>query len=396
MRVAKFDVLYPPQYLKQRQKENISAIGEMDFDQYLEWLHSLKMGLYNVFGREWKKAGWEVFEYYQQDDIFRKKLSEKLCFNLNWRFFLLPQNVHLWWDTELRFLYRALWRKRLREELFKRILLKKYLEYIDPQIIFLREPCQIDNLFWKPYKEKCLIATMIGCNISHPVNWLPHTSDVIFTLTPEYVEFFKLNRIETHLIEYGLDAISDQEKLNKPIKYDITFIGKLGSRDQQRKTETMEAIAGQFDFKWWGPKGEIIDQYPHLQSAWQGYTGGNQMLTIYAESRIVVNDYVHSNGEYSVNMRMKEVMGMGTLLLTREARNISKWVDNDRLVTFREIEDCLRQISYYLEHSEKCEAIAGRGLEYVRERYNYGVILKKVRTILDGKYREKFPCYTSG
>ena len=391
MKVAKFDILYPPEYLKQKQKENRGLLDKMDLREYLQWLHGLKMGLYDIFGREWAAYNWTVYEYYQQDRVFLNKLSDFLGLKLNWRFFLKPSHVKYWWDTDLRSLYRGLRRPNIHMLLFDRILLKKYIEKIKPDIIFLREPCQIDNLFWKPYKDQCLVATMIGCNISHPMNWLPHTSDIIFTLTPEFVDFFNLNRVESYQFAYGTDAISDVEAKNVEKKYDITFVGKLGSIDQVRKSDTMEAITKIFDFIWWGPKGEIIQHYPALLNSWQGLVAGKDMSEVYQQSKIVVNDYVHSNGEHSVNMRMTEVMGAGAMLLTREAVNTGVLEENECLITYTDIASCLAGIKQYLNDDEARKKVALNGLKYVREHYNYKKILGEMHEKIEKAYWGKFP-----
>ncbi len=390
MKLAKFDILYPHEYLLEQQKKHEHELLNMDFETYLSWLHGLKMGLYNIFERELSPKGWEVFEYYNQDDLFIHKLAEKYKISFSVFNLIKKKNRILWWDYSLKELIAAIHLQSFRKSIYKKMVLKRYLQIIQPNIIYLREPCQIDNLVWKDYKKSHLIVSFIGCNMSHPQNWLPHNSDIIFTNIPDYEHFFRQNLIDSYYRDYGIDAISEEEKEQKSEIYDITFIGKLGSKDQERKSDTMEAIARQFDFKWWGPQGEMIQQYPSLLKTWQGYTAGKDLFTIYSQSKIVVNDYVHSNGAYAVNMRMKEVMGMQTLLLSREAINLKEFEQNNLLVTFTNIDDCLQKISYFLQHQEERKMIARKGWKYVQANFGYQDILKEWADIVSNKYKQKF------
>lgn len=390
MRLAKFDILYPHEFLIDQQQRNWEMLQKMDFNTYLKWLNSLKIGLYNIFERELTPIGWTVFEYYNQDDLFVEKLAKKHNIRFNWSNIFKKKNRLLWMDQPLNRLIGAIHLDSFRKPIYKQMVIKRFLEIYKPQIIYLREPSQIDNLLWKGYKQKYLVASFIGCNISHPQNWLPHNSDIIFTNIPDFASFFNQNLIESHVLEYGIDAISKEEKKNLDEKYDVTFIGKLGSDDQKTKSETMEAIANRFNFKWWGPKGAIIDQFPALKANWQGYTAGKELFDIYAQSKIVVNDYVHSNGQYSVNMRMKEVMGMCTLLLTRNAINLKEFEDKKQLVTFSTIDDCLDKIDYYLKHDVERKQIAENGWSYVSDNFNYKNVIQTWTNYIMNKYNHKF------
>ena len=69
-------------------------------------------------------------------------------------------------------------------------------------------------------------------------------------------------------------------------KYDVTFVGLLGTTDQLKKTEFLEFISSQCDFKWWGPKGELIHNFPGLLRSWQGIVAGTEMYQVYAQSKI--------------------------------------------------------------------------------------------------------------
>jgi hypothetical protein len=379
VKILKCDILYPFNYLDAKQLESKQEIASMHLEQYMTWLHSLRMGFYNLFSRELAYSGDIVFELFYQDNIQFNKIVK--AYNLKFTFFTLftPKGFKWWRDIAIADLKSAILNNASRVELIKRIQLRIFIDKFSPDIIFLREPCQIDNNFWLPYKGKIKIITMIGCNISHPINWRLHISDLIFTITKEFNDFFILNGIKSHLIEYGFDCNLIKELEIGFKKYDVTFVGLLGTTDQLKKTQFLEFISSQCDFKWWGPKGDLINEFPGLLRTWQGIVAGKEMYQVYANSRIVLNDYVHSNGDNAVNLRFKEVMGSGSFLLTRHASNLFDLENLNIFKTFSDKEDCIHKIRYYLTNDDEREVCAFNGQQYVFENHNYSQIIHEIR-----------------
>lgn len=379
MRILKCDILYPFDYLVSKQVEFKNEIDSMDLPEYMSWLDGLRMGFYNLFSRELSVTGDNVFELYYQDDIQFNKIVQTYGLKFNFLNLFTPNGFKWWRDTSIADIKFALLSKHKRIELTKKIQFRIFIEKISPDIIFLREPCQIDNNFWLPYKGHIKIATMIGCNISHPINWRLHNSDLVFTITKEFHEFFKLNGIKSHLFEYGFDSelLKDLEIGVK--KYDVTFIGLLGTYDQLKKTQFLEFISTRCQFKWWGPHGSLIKQFPGLLSTWQGIVAGKEMYQVYAHTKIVLNDYVQSNGDNAVNLRFKEVMGSGSFLLTRHASNLIDFENLNLFRTFFDNEDCIRKINYYLSNQNEREACAFNGQQHVFNNHRYSQIIMGLR-----------------
>ena len=379
LKVLKCDILYPSNYLEAKQLEYKQQIASMQLCQYNDWLNGLRMGFYNLFSRELGKNGDEVFELYYQDNIQFNKIVN--AYNLKFVFFsLFTSKGFKWWsDITIADLKSALFNNASRITLIKRIQLRILVEKLSPDVIFLREPCQIDNHFWRPYKGKIKIVTMIGCNISHPINWQLHISDLLFTITKEFNDFFILNGVNSHFIEYGFDTNLCNELEMGVKKYDVTFVGLLGTTDQLKKTQFLEFISPQCNFKWWGPKGEFINDFPGLLRTWQGIVAGKEMYQVYAHSKIVLNDYVHSNGDNAVNLRFKEVMGSGSFLLTRNASNLNHLENLNIFQTFSGNEDCILKIRHFLLNENEREVCASNGQKYVFTNHNYSHIINEIR-----------------
>lgn len=390
MRILKFDILYPTEYFLQKQEENKALIEKLSFEEYVQWIHSLKIGYGETITGELKKTGCEVQDYYNQDEVFLDKLKKKYHLNTGFIQNLFSKNRTYLKSFSLKTILQYRRIKKVRQEVQKNILLRKFIDTYKPDVIFLREPCQVDNAIFREIKDQYLVATLIGCNISHPINWQAHTSDVIFTIFPHYKTFFEANKIETHFFEYGISESVYAEGKGLPKLYDIVFIGLLGTDDQSKKTSLMESIAADFNFKWWGPKGNLINNYPNLVKSWQGMAAGMDMFTIYSQAKIVVNDYVDTADSKAVNMRLTEVLSTGTLLLSRFAKSLIKLKENNAIETFENEQDCKNKLLYLLSHDAEREEIAMKGLSIGKELYNSTGEMLKMKDILEKSYEKKF------
>jgi len=114
------------------------------------------------------------------------------------------------------------------------------------------------------------------------------------------------------------------------------------------------------------------------------------MLQIYSQSKIVFNDYGKVADGMAVNQRMFEVLGLGSLLLTREADNLKKEYPANIFVTFRDEKDCLDKINYYLKNDEEREEIASAGQKYILNNFTYKILMKDLDNVLKKSYNKKF------
>ncbi len=85
----------------------------------------------------------------------------------------------------------------------------------------------------------------------------------------------------------------------------------------------------------------------------------------YSQSRIVLNHCINKD----LNMRVFEVMASGSMLLTNEAGGQEElfagsdgvYRDGKYFVTFKDTEDAIRKVKYYLAHEQLRKSIAKRG-----------------------------------
>ena len=378
MKLIKFDTLYPLEYIKNKISESQSLIDSMNFNQYHQWLVDLRMNYSDFYTYNLNEYGWEAEEFFLNDDLYIEKCAK----HYYGYFYILIKMFH-----------------RFRNMLsyvsipFKERVIEKYIATRNPEVLLIREQVHVRSSFWERYKKDKLIVARIDCSI--PKNWSPLSFELIYTNIPSYLEFFKSNNVPVKSNSNGFDERLLSEIIKKKKMYDVTFVGGLGEyfgfREKSLTFERLiEKLENKQTFNWWGFKtGNSFDQkFPYLTKNYKGSTGGLEMFDIYAISKIVLNDYGNGFGGIGVNQRIFEVLGTGTLLITRESESLKGW--ENYLVTYKDVDDCTSKIQYYLTHEEEREKIAKAGQAFVLENYSYFKLIGKLSEELQEAYKSKF------
>lgn len=385
MKILKFDILYPQFYLDEVQNQELGLIQNMDLSAYIEWLYQQNMGYGDVISRGFISEGWEVLDFYNQDSVYLEKLKKKSGIKVSFFDFIFRKRRRDFFRFSLQELLGCFFSKKIRNLILNEVFIIRFIKYYNPDIIFLREPCGVRNVVFDYLKEKHFVVSLIGCNIPGLKKWQMDNSNLIFTLFPEYVKYFEANGIDSCLFEYGNFQLSEK-KLEKV--YDVTFVGVLATTVQKQKTIVMDKVAHSFDFKWWGVMGNLMNDFPVLKKSWQGHAAGTKMFDIYKSSKIILNDYPFNAKGGASNIRIKEVLSSGSLLLTRYSTDLDLLIEKKALVTFENEEQCLELIDYYLKNEIEREQIAQNGLELSKELFDSQKIMKRVNTIILEKYNQ--------
>lgn len=89
---------------------------------------------------------------------------------------------------------------------------------------------------------------------------------------------------------------------------------------------------------------------------------GIEMYRILHQSKVTFNKHSDPAEDTVGNMRMFEATGVGTCLLTDTGKNISDlFEEDDEVVTYSSIEECIEKASYLLEHDDVRRKIAAAG-----------------------------------
>jgi spore maturation protein CgeB len=108
---------------------------------------------------------------------------------------------------------------------------------------------------------------------------------------------------------------------------------------------------------------------------------GSEMLSLFRHSRVVLNYHIGIAGSYAGNMRLFEVTGVGSCLLTDNKENMNELFDcGKEVVVYNNTEDCIEKARWLLAHEEERKQIAMAGQKRTLENHT---VENRCRTITD-------------
>jgi spore maturation protein CgeB len=89
---------------------------------------------------------------------------------------------------------------------------------------------------------------------------------------------------------------------------------------------------------------------------------GIEMMKLLKNSMISLNIHGGIAGEYAANVRMFEVTGAGSLLVTDSKKNINElFIPGEEIITYSDTEDCISKLKWLLGHPDDARKIAMAG-----------------------------------
>lgn len=178
---------------------------------------------------------------------------------------------------------------------------------------------------------------------------------------------FHDDRIEIikYLIEQNLplQIFSDIQKTSSFKKaavlsgfYATCFLKNIGLKNVVEKNATLKKLSISTPEKLASLPRSLENNIKH-----QGLYG-LEMLKILAQSKYGLNIHGGIAGDFAANVRMYEVTGVGSLLITDDKKNIKDFFEPDyEIVTYKSKEECLEKWKWLQAHPKEAAAIAEAG-----------------------------------
>jgi hypothetical protein len=116
-----------------------------------------------------------------------------------------------------------------------------------------------------------------------------------------------------------------------------------------------------------------------LENNHRGPAWGPEMHKVIAESKIVINRHGKVADGFAVNYRLFEGTGMGALVVTEQAKNMTDlFAPDQEIITYSIIEDAVKKIKIALENPEATARIAKRGQTRTLETHTFANRAKQV------------------
>jgi spore maturation protein CgeB len=110
---------------------------------------------------------------------------------------------------------------------------------------------------------------------------------------------------------------------------------------------------------------------------------GIEMFKALLKSKIGFNVHAEVAGEYAANVRMFEITGVGSCLLTDRKKNMNELFEEDKeVVLFQTMDECKEKLQWLLNHPKERDEIAKRGQTRTLKQHSYAVRAEQLNEII--------------
>ncbi|MGB0681885.1 MAG: glycosyltransferase family protein [Magnetovibrionaceae bacterium] len=206
------------------------------------------------------------------------------------------------------------------------------IDAFQPDIILNKEMHKVPGRF---LAERCKPGTLIAGQIATylPPNETFRAYDVIYSSLPNLVAGFRAKGIESEDMPLAFDARILAE-MESPVTKDIafSFVGSVSPQHGNR-LEVLEYLCRETDLRVWAPSVDALPADSAIRKRYQGPAWGLGMYKILARSHLTLNQHIDVAEGYANNCRLFEATGVGTALLTDQARNLDSLFEPDVEIT---------------------------------------------------------------
>jgi len=188
------------------------------------------------------------------------------------------------------------------------------------------------------------------------------------------------------LFDEMFDASKGEEALfERKRDIDVIFVGsphrgKFPALARVKKALGSRLMMRGFAFKY--------SAYFNVRHGWPGWVGapiepGPAYVDLYERAKIGFN--IHNRGHYTVgSYRLFELPANGVMQISDGAEHLSAFFETGReIVGYRDIDEMIDRIQYYLRHDAEREEIARNGYRRVMRDHRIGMRLREAGAIIE-------------
>jgi spore maturation protein CgeB len=273
--------------------------------------------------------------------------------------------------------------------------LVEQVKRIKPDVLYIHSGVWIDTEILNTLKMYCgKMVLQWSCPISEKWKHFGFKCfDLIVTSSGNILDHFKSAGYPVAFIQQAFDTriLSEEHVGAKPKKGDVVFIGSLSPQHHQKRIEILNELVEKTKIDIFCPPiKEDLETIRNIRSSIKGSLAGMEMFQEYAAHKIALhipgNDFLEDAGA----KRLFEVTGAGTFLLTLKQETLRDYfLEGEEIVTFKDAEDCLNKISYYLKEDLERERVARQGQERTLRDHTFVQRAEMILKILSGPEKTK-------
>jgi spore maturation protein CgeB len=240
----------------------------------------------------------------------------------------------------------------------------------------------------RPYCKK--IFAWIACPLPKMLNI--SSVDCVLTSHANFQQHFLDQGMPSEILLPGFEPKILESLGNRLKDVECSFAGSLSYGHLQRM-RVLKQLTKKTPLTIWGDQPKLLSRgitnprfvrtylsMRRVRKRTKPSVWGMDMYRTLARSKICVNIHIDVAGGLAGNMRMFEVTGTGSLLITEDAPNLRDLYEPDReVVTYKSTDELIEKINYYLGSPQEREAIAQAGQAKTLGHYNS---LKRAQDLL--------------
>jgi spore maturation protein CgeB len=295
-------------------------------------------------------------------------------------------------------------------------LLLEQISLYKPDVVFIQDSVNFPGFFIKNLRQKVTSIQLLFGHCCAPFTKDNLVSfgeyDFMLTCSQHFLKLFQKHNLKTYLFWHAIeDSILKRITQSKEKSNEIVFTGSLLLRDEFHKERTRyieQLLRAQLPLKVYGfieedsfglllskqlayilvrmmnnmgirkpveknqllHKVALLKEFPKkmkyskelLKNLNRSNLYGLDMLQKLSEYTVGFNIHAQVAGDYAANVRMFEVTGAGTVLLTDNKKNIKELFETDsEIVTYNNSEECVEKAKWLINNPDKAKAIAKAG-----------------------------------
>lgn len=364
-----FISVYYTNFLKSFYERYGESVKKLSFNKHRQRLLGELFGDADFYSSGVKENGHFAEDIIANDEILQKKWAAEHNFTKFGRSGLISKIPYL------RIFIKPNW--------VEDILLAQ-IKILSPNVLYFQDIEYFSSGFLKRINKKYFIVAQKASPI-----WKMGAfkdADLVFTSFPHFVKIFRANGIKSEYLKLAfgkkvLKIVPKQKKI-----YNCTFAGGITAH-HSKGTRILSKVSEKLHLDVFGYGKNNLRKNSKLYKMHHGEIWGREMYKTLMQSRITINRHIDVAGKYANNMRLFEATGSGAMLLTDYKINYRDFFeDGKEIVTYRNANELIRKIKYYLHHPREREKIARAGQSKTLKNHNYKIRMGEMINLLSRYY----------
>ncbi|MCL4460024.1 MAG: glycosyltransferase [Chloroflexi bacterium] len=256
------------------------------------------------------------------------------------------------------------------------------IEKLRPDILYIQNLNWVDDSWLRAVRSRVrLVVGQTAYPLRDDLDYRCY--DLILTSFPHYVDLFRRQGVSSEYLRLAFEPEVLKRLGSIQSAYDTVFVGGYTGH-HRAGSQLLEQVARKVPLDFWGYGTESLPKDSPIRQRYHGEAWGLDMYRILAQAKITLNRHIDVADRYANNMRLYEATGVGTLLVTDSKDNLHDLFEPGKeVLSYRDPEECVELIRYYLEHENERAVIAAAGQARTLREHTYYHRMRELVDIIE-------------